>query len=99
MLEQLTISGIAVLICILVLGIGAAAIFFERAAALQRAHIDEIDFIRGIFNSVGRGAIREALTICDETPGPVAHLASVAISSLGQPAAQISDSLEQAARV
>ena len=99
MLETLTTSGIAVLLCILALGAAAAVVFLERAAALHRAHIDETDFIRGVFNTVERGAIREALTLCDETPGPVAHLAAIAISQRGAPAGQISETLLQAGRV
>ena len=95
-LSNLTLSGVLILFAIFALAFGAAFVFFERAVALRRAHIDETDFVEGIFNSLGRGAIREALAICDETPGPVAHLTAVAIRRRELPAAQLASELEQA---
>ncbi len=70
---------------ILVGGVGAFLVFLERSLSLHRARIDYGDFLRGIFNCLeqekpGQAHIREALTLCDETPGPVASMARMAIS-------------------
>ena len=65
---------------IIVLG-GAVAfgVFIERSFSLHRARIRYSDFLNGIFNVLSKGNIKEALALCDETPGPVAYLVKVAI--------------------
>jgi biopolymer transport protein ExbB len=71
----------------LILGCGflAFCVFIERALSLHRARIDYSDFLRGIFNCLRQekphaAHITEALTLCDETPGPVAYLVKMAIT-------------------
>ena len=64
---------------ILLAGLAAFAVFVERSLHLHRARIRTDDFLKGIFNILGRGNIKEALTICDETPGPVAYVVKTAI--------------------
>lgn len=71
--------GGPVLLIIVVLGIVAAAVYLERTLQLHRARIDVRDFLNGIFNSLQRGYVTEAVTLCEETPGPVARLTAVAI--------------------
>lgn len=66
-------------------GVIAFAVFLERSFSLHRARIDYSDFLRGIFNCLRQrkpddAHVTEALTLCDETPGPVAYLAKMAIS-------------------
>jgi len=99
MLANITLSGILILATLFLFGAAAVYIYTERVLALRRAHIDETDFIEGIFNSLQRGAVREALTLCDETPGPVAHLAEIAIRLREAPAAQLESELNQAGNV
>ncbi|MDA0578320.1 MAG: MotA/TolQ/ExbB proton channel family protein [Verrucomicrobia bacterium] len=60
-------------------GVWALGVFVERSLHLHRARIKADDFLKGIFNIVKRGNIVEAITICEETPGPVAHLVKTAI--------------------
>lgn len=60
-------------------GVIALAIFFERLFHLHRAQIDIDDFIQGITTNLTRGNEIEAIAICDQTPGPVAHLVRTAI--------------------
>ncbi len=64
---------------IAVSGVLAAIVFVERSLHLHRARIKSDDFLQGIVNNVRRGNIREATTICDETPGPVAYVVKTAI--------------------
>lgn len=72
-------TGGPVLWLILVSGLVAFGVFFERALHLHRARIKSEDFLKGIFNILRRGNVAEALTICDETPGPVAYIVRTAI--------------------
>ena len=60
-------------------GVLALGVFLERALHLHRARIKSEDFLKGIFNILRRGNVAEALTICDETPGPVAYVVRTAI--------------------
>ena len=60
-------------------GLLAFGVFIERSLSLHRARIRFDDFLKGIFNILDRENIREALTICDDTPGPVAYLVKTAI--------------------
>jgi biopolymer transport protein ExbB len=83
---------------ILFLGIVSLAVFLERALHLHRARIDETDFLQGIFNIMRRGNIAEALALCEETPGPVARLASTAIKRRASSREMIKEELDHAGR-
>ena len=90
--------GGPVLLIIIALGIIAAAVYLERSLQLHRARIDVRDFLHGIFNSLQRGYITEAVTLCEETPGPVARLTAVAIHHRNEPRATLVLELDQAGR-
>lgn len=77
--------GGPVLWIILALGAVALGVFLERSLQLHRDRVDATDFLRGIFNSLRRGNEAEAAAICEETPGPVARLASLSIRRRGSP--------------
>ena len=64
-----------------ILGLGAAAFvtFVERGFHVHRARIMADDFVSGILNILRRKNVEEALTICEETPGPVARLVKTAV--------------------
>lgn len=72
-------QGGPVLWLILASGLAAFIVFIERALYLHRARIKSDDFLKGIFNILTRNNIAEALTICEETPGPVAYIIKTAI--------------------
>jgi len=77
-LEVLALGGPVIWI-ILAIGLLAFAVFIERALSLHRARIRAEDFIKGVMNILSRGNITEALSICEDTPGPVAHIVKTAI--------------------
>jgi biopolymer transport protein ExbB len=79
MLRYLLDQGGAVFVLIVASGIAAFIVYVERALHLHRARIRAEDFLGGIFNILRRRNITEALTICDETPGPVAYVVKTAI--------------------
>lgn len=82
-MQDLLALGGPVLWIILALGAIALGVFLERSLQLHRERIDATDFLQGIFNALRRGNEAEASAICDETPGPVARLASLAIRRRG----------------
>lgn len=65
----------AILACsVLIVGL-----FLQRLFHLHRAHIRSGDFLKGIFTNLQRGNVVEAVSICEETPGPVAQIVRAAI--------------------
>jgi biopolymer transport protein ExbB len=55
------------------------AVICGRIFHFHRAQIDVHEFIRGLFNVLKRNRIAEAVAICDDTPGPVAHVVRATI--------------------
>ena len=55
------------------------AIFVERLLTLHRSQIDPHAFLDGILNVLKRGNIAEAVSICDETAGPVPRIVRAAL--------------------
>jgi len=68
---------------IVLIGIGAAIVFFDRMLRLRRVMIDYADFLQGVFNILEKGNIDEALAICDDAPGPVAAVVHEALLHRG----------------
>ena len=64
---------------IMVCSVAASVLFFERVFHLHRAQIKPDDFLNGIYTIVNRGNTAEAVSICDQTPGPVAHMVRTAL--------------------
>ena len=79
MLQYIIEDGGPILWVILACGVLAFLVFVERALHLHRARIRSEDFVHGILNILRRDNVSEALTICEETPGPVAYLVKIAI--------------------
>lgn len=57
----------------------ALCVFFERMFHLRRAQIAFHYFLKGVFNVLGKGHVDEAISLCDDTPGPIARLMRTAI--------------------
>jgi biopolymer transport protein ExbB len=68
------IKGGPVMWLLVVLGLAAVVLFAERALFLHRSQIRSTEFLNGIKNLLQKGRLMEALTLCAETPGPVAKL-------------------------
>lgn len=71
--------GGPILAAIAACAVCAFLVFFERLIVLHRSRIRYGDFLAGFFNILSKGKVREALAICDETPGPVARIAHSAV--------------------
>jgi biopolymer transport protein ExbB len=89
-------QGGPVLWVILGSGVLAFVVFVERSLHLHRARIRADDFLSGITNVLKRKNVEEALTICDDTPGPVSHLVKTAILQRGEGKERIRAALEEA---
>jgi len=64
---------------LLVLGFIGLMLFIERVLYLHRAQIRAKAFVDGIKNILAKRRLVEALTVCEETPGPVASVVKAAL--------------------
>ena len=62
-----------------VLGVTGSGLFAERVLYLHRGQIRAKAFVDGIKNILAKRRIVEALTVCEETPGPVAVVVKAAL--------------------
>jgi len=76
---ELMVKGGWIMWPILGCSVIAAALYLERVFHLHRAQIKQDDFLSGIYTIVNRGNTAEAVSICDQTPGPVAHIVRTAL--------------------
>jgi biopolymer transport protein ExbB len=74
----------------------ATVIFLERVFHLHRAQIKSDDFLDGIFNILRRRNVVEAVSICEETPGPVAHVVKAAVLHHDEGWAELQKAVEEA---
>lgn len=81
---------------ILASGLLAFVVFVERSLHLHRARIRAEDFLTGVLTVMRRGNVSEALTICEETPGPVAYVVKTAILHRDDPKDAIRTALADA---
>jgi biopolymer transport protein ExbB len=76
-------KGGPVMWLLLLLGFVALVIFIERTLFLHRAQIRSTEFLNGIKNLLQKDRLMEALTLCEETHGPVAQLVKAGLRHAG----------------
>ncbi|HMP88800.1 MAG TPA: MotA/TolQ/ExbB proton channel family protein [Kiritimatiellia bacterium] len=76
---EIIAHGGPVMWLILLISATGGILFLQSFFHLHRAHIKTSDFMRGIFNIVQKGNIVEAVSQCEETPGPVSQMVRMAI--------------------
>jgi len=76
---ELMVKGGWIMWPIMMCSVAASALFLERVFHLHRAQIKQDDFLSGIYTIVNRGNTAEAVSICDQTPGPVAYIVRIAL--------------------
>ncbi len=74
-------------------------IFVERVLFLHRGQIRAQAFIEGIKNILAKRRLVEALTVCEETPGPVAAVVKAALLHAEDSAEQMRFHVQEAALV
>ena len=74
-------------------------LFIERTLYLHKRQIGIQDFIGGIKNLVRKRRIVEALTLCEDTPGPMARIVKAALLHFGGSRETIRSAIQAAAIV
>jgi len=69
---------------LVLLGLIAVVVFIERALFLHRSQIRSNEFLTGIKNLLGKNRLMEALTLGEETPGPVAKIVKAGLRHAGE---------------
>ena len=89
-------KGGPIMVPIILCSIIALAIVIERVYHLHRARIDTRKFMDDISNVLKRNKIMEAIEMCDNTPGPVAHILKAGILKHDRPKQEIKEAIEEA---
>ena len=95
-------KGGPVMWLLVLLGLAALVLFVERVLFLHRAQIRSTEFLDGIKNLLRKQRLMEALTLSEETPGPVARIVKAGLRHAGKPHAVAQEGdhcLEAAERV
>ena len=84
---------------LVVLAVVGLMLFVERVLYLHRGQIRAKAFIEGIKNILGKRRLVEALTVCEETPGPVAAVVKAALLHADDSAEEMRFHVQEAAVV
>ncbi|MEO6996386.1 MAG: MotA/TolQ/ExbB proton channel family protein [Lacunisphaera sp.] len=90
-------KGGPVMLLLVILGLAAVVIFVERALFLHRGQIRSTEFLNGIKNLLGKDRLMEALTLAEETPGPVAKVVKAGLRNAGDDEQALRFAIQEAA--
>ncbi len=76
---SLLVSGGPIMWVLLFLGALALVLFIERMLYLHRGQIRSTEFLDGVKNILAQRRMVEAVTVCEEAPGPVAAVVKAAL--------------------
>lgn len=74
-------------------------LFIERSLYLHKGQIGTEDFLGGIKNLVRKKRLVEALTLCEDTPGPLARIVKSALLHSGESREAVRSAIQSAAIV
>jgi len=94
---EIMLKGGPVMWIILVCSFVALFVFFEKTFQFHREEINVRELLHGLFNVLGRNGLVEAVTLCDNTPGPAARLLGAAITAYGRKDEDIQSAIDEAA--
>lgn len=92
-------QGGPMMIVLLVLAVIALVFFVERTLYLHRGQIRAKAFVDGIKNILSKRRLVEALTVCEETPGPVAAVVKAALLHAREDEVRLRHAVQEAAIV
>jgi biopolymer transport protein ExbB len=92
-------QGGPVMWLLLLLSILALVLFMERALFLHRGQIRSTEFVSGIKNILRKRRLVEALTLCEETPGPVANVVKAGLLHFEEDEEKMRFAIQEAALV
>src|SRR6266516_6540630 len=95
-MPNLLANGGPMLWVILLAGAVGIVVFIERYLHYHRAQINSTEFLNGVRTVLKRDNVVEALSICDATPGPVAHLVKTAILNRDHGRERVREAIEEA---
>src|SRR6266516_1065788 len=95
-MPNLLANGGSMLWVILLAGAVGIVVFIERYLHYHRAQINSTEFLNGFRTVLKRDNVVEALSICDATPGPVAHLVKTAILNRDNGRERVREAIEEA---
>ncbi|MGA2052906.1 MAG: MotA/TolQ/ExbB proton channel family protein [Opitutales bacterium] len=84
---------------LLVLSLLGFVFFLERTLYLHKGQIRTADFVEGIKSLVRKRRLLEALTVCEETPGPVAAVVKAALLHHREDEARLRGAIQASALV
>jgi biopolymer transport protein ExbB len=96
MFMELMQKGGPVMWVIMACSVIATLVFIEKVLHFHRVQIRVGDLVRGLINVLKRDNIVEAVSLCDDTPGPAAHVLRAAILSYEQGEADLEKSVADA---
>ncbi len=73
------------------------AVIIERIYHLYRAKIDTEKFMDDITDTLKRNKVMETITMCERTPGPIAHILKAGILKHDRSRGEIKEAIEDAA--
>ena len=79
---QMIVKGGPVMWPILFAGVVGLFVFLLKAIQFHREEINVSELVKGLLNVLKRDGLIEAISLCDNTPGPVAKVAGAAILAL-----------------
>jgi biopolymer transport protein ExbB len=92
-------KGGPVMYLIILLSVIALAIVIERIYNLNRARIDSQKFMDKILDSLKRNKIIEAIEMCGQMPGPIAHIIKAGILKHDRSKPEIKEAVDEAAQL
>jgi len=93
---DMIVKGGPIMYPIILCSIIALAIVIERAFHLHRARIDTKKFMDEIADKLRQNKIVESIEMCDNTPGPIAHILKAGILKHDRPKEEIKETIEEA---
>jgi biopolymer transport protein ExbB len=90
-------DGGPVMWLILALDIIALAVVLKKTFQFHREEINVRELLRGLFNVLQRDGFVEAISLCDNTPGPVARMLGAAIAAKQRGDDDIRNAIDDAA--
>lgn len=90
-------QGGPVMYPLLLVSVLCLMLFIERALFLHKGQVGSEDFLSGIKNLVRKKRLVEALTLCEDTPGPMARIVKSALLHYEETSEHIRAAIQAAA--
>jgi biopolymer transport protein ExbB len=97
--DNFILQGGPVMYPLLFISLLGFVLFIERSLYLHKGQIGTEDFLSGIKNLVRKQRLVEALTLCEDTPGPMARIVKSALLHYGESRESIRSAIQSAAIV